>query len=152
MSEAELDALDRAILNRLQHGFPVCERPYLEVAEELNISEQALIDRLATLLERGTLSRFGPLFQAERLGGAYTLAAIQVPEDEYEDVARIVNAFPEVAHNYRREHALNMWFVVAAQDAAAVSRTLFEIERDCGHPVLEFRKLREYFVALDLPL
>jgi DNA-binding Lrp family transcriptional regulator len=152
MPEPALDALDRAIVNRLQQGFPICEQPYLEVARELGISQDTLIARLKRLLVEGALTRFGPLYQAERLGGAYTLAAIQVPEDDYERVARIVNAYPEVAHNYRREHALNMWFVVAAGNPATVTRVLFEIERDCGHPVFEFHKLREYFVALDLPL
>ncbi|HZP93925.1 MAG TPA: AsnC family transcriptional regulator [Burkholderiales bacterium] len=147
-----LDDLDRRILNRLQRGFPVSERPYLEMAQELGIGEEELIARLRSMLAEGTLTRFGPLYQAERLGGAYTLAAMQVREDQYDRIARIVNAYPEVAHNYRREHALNMWFVVAAASPATVSRVLFEIERDCGHPVFEFRKLREYFVALDLPL
>jgi DNA-binding Lrp family transcriptional regulator len=98
------------------------------------------------------LSRFGPLYQAERLGGAYTLAAIQVPEADFERVTALVNAHPEVAHNYRREHAFNMWFVVAAASRADVTRTLFEIERDCAYPVFEFQKLREYFVDLDLPV
>ncbi len=147
-----LDDLDRRILNRLQRGFPVSERPYLEMAQELGIGEEELIARLRSMLAEGTLTRFGPLYQAERLGGEYTLAAMQVREDQYDRIARIVNAYPEVAHNYRREHALNMWFVVAAASPATVSRVLFEIERDCGHPVFEFRKLREYFVALDLPL
>ena len=94
----------------------------------------------------------GPLYQAERLGGAYTLAAIQVPEPDYDRVAGLVNGHPEVAHNYRREHAFNMWFVVAAVSPAAVARTLSGIERECNYPVVEFPKLREYFVDLDLPV
>lgn len=148
----KLDENNRRILNRLQRGFPVCERPYLEVAAELGFSEESLIEHCRRLLAEGTLTRFGPLYQAERLGGAYTLAAIQVPEHDYERVTTIVNAYPEVAHNYRREHALNMWFVIAAASRPAVARTLFEIERACGYPVFEFHKLREYFVALDLPV
>jgi siroheme decarboxylase len=146
-----MDDIDRSLINRLQRGFPVVERPYLQVAQELGLGEEELIGRMGNLLDRGALSRFGPLYQAELLGGAYTLAAIQVPETEYDRVAGLVNAHPEVAHNYRREHAFNMWFVVAALVPAAVTRTLFEIERDCTYPVFEFPKLREYFVDLDLP-
>ncbi|MEX0957793.1 MAG: Lrp/AsnC family transcriptional regulator [Burkholderiales bacterium] len=148
----KLDEDYRRILNRLQQGFPVCDRPYLQLAAELGLSEESLIERLRRLLAEGTLTRFGPLYQAERLGGAYTLAAIQVPEHDYERVTGIVNAFPEVAHNYRREHALNMWFVIAAAGRPDIARTLFDIERSCGYPVFEFHKLREYFVALDLPV
>jgi siroheme decarboxylase len=146
-----MDDIDRSLINRLQRGFPVVERPYLQVAQELGLGEEELIGRMGNLLDQGALSRFGPLYQAELLGGAYTLAAIQVPETEYDRVAGLVNAHPEVAHNYQREHAFNMWFVVAALVPAAVTRTLFEIERDCTYPVFEFPKLREYFVDLDLP-
>ena len=147
-----MDDTDRALVNSLQRGFPVVERPYLQVARELGLAEEELIARTGNLLDQGMLSRFGPLYQAERLGGAYTLAAIQVPEADYERVAGLVNAHAEVAHNYRREHAFNMWFVVAALSAAAVARTLLAIEHDCGCPVIEFPKLREYFVDLDLPV
>jgi siroheme decarboxylase len=147
-----MDDIDRALINRLQGGFPVAERPYLQAARELGLAEEEMIGRLARLLDRGALSRFGPLYQAERLGGAYTLAAIQVPEADYDRVAGLVNAHPEVAHNYRREHAFNMWFVVAALSPADVGRTLVEIERECTYPVFEFSKLREYFVDLDLPV
>jgi DNA-binding Lrp family transcriptional regulator len=147
-----MDDTDRALINSLQRGFPVVERPYLQAAQELGLVEQDLIERTGNLLDQGVLSRFGPLYQAERLGGAYTLAAMQVPEADYDRIAGLVNAHPEVAHNYRREHAFNMWFVVAALSRAAVARTLFEIERDCTCPVFEFQKMREYFVDLDLPV
>jgi siroheme decarboxylase len=147
-----MDDIDRALINRLQRGFPVSERPYLQVAEEFGLGEEELIKRVETLLNRGTLSRFGPLYQLERFGGAYTLAAIEVPETDFEHVNALVNTHPEVAHNYRREHAFNMWFVVAAANPAAVARTLSDIERECALPVFEFAKLREYFVDLDLPV
>jgi siroheme decarboxylase len=147
-----MDETDRALLNRLQQGFPIAERPYLEVAGELGLEEEEAIARVRALLERNVLSRFGPLFQAERMGGAYTLAAIAIPEPDYERVAGLVNAHPEVAHNYRREHAFNMWFVVAAPSRAVVERTLAAIEHECNYPVIEFPKLREYFVELDLPV
>jgi DNA-binding Lrp family transcriptional regulator len=147
-----MDDIDRALVNRLQRGFPIVERPCLQVAQELGLEEEELIGRLDNLLDQGVLTRFGPLYQAERLGGAYTLAAIRVPEADYDRIAGLVNAHPEVAHNYRREHAFNMWFVVAAVSAAAVARTLSEIERDATYPVFEFRKLREYLVDLDLPV
>ena len=147
-----MDDTDRALINSLQRGFPVVERPYLQAAQQLGLVEQDLIERAGNLLDQGVLSRFGPLYQAERLGGAYTLAAMQVPEADYERIAGLVNAHPEVAHNYRREHAFNMWFVVAALSPTAVARTLVEIERDCTCPVFEFQKLREYFVDLDLPV
>lgn len=146
-----MDEIDSRLVTRLQRGFPVTERPYLDVAAEFGLTEDELIARLGKLLDEGILTRFGPLYQVEQLGGAYSLAAIQVPETDYDRVVELVNAYPEVAHNYRREHAFNMWFVVAAASPAEVKRVLFSIERDSTYPVFEFPKLREYFVNLDLP-
>jgi len=146
-----MDEIDSRLVTQLQRGFPVTQQPYREAAAELGLTEDELISRLKKLLDEGVLTRFGPLYQVERLGGAYSLAAMQVPESDYDRISELVNAFPEVAHNYRREHAFNMWFVVAAASPAEVKRVLFSIERDSTHPVFEFPKLREYFVNLDLP-
>ena len=145
-----MDALDRRIVNALQGGIPVCERPYAEAAAALGIDEATLLARIDALLADGTLTRFGPLFDAGRLGGAFTLAAMRVPAADFERVAAQVNAFPEVAHNYAREHALNMWFVLATPAPADVGPVLAAIERATGLPVLAFPKEREYGVHLFL--
>ena len=97
-----MDAIDRRLIDQLQDGFPVCERPFLAVAEMLDIGEDELIARVDRLLADGTLTRFGPLFNAEKLGGALTLAAMQVPAADFDRVADLVNAMPAVAHNYAR--------------------------------------------------
>ena len=152
MAERTLDAVDRAILNRLQRGFPVCERPYLEAAAELGLEEEALIARLQHLLQHGVLTRFGPMFQLERAGGAFVLAAMQVPEHDLERVVDIVNALPEVAHNYLREHRFNLWFVLATAAHGDIDRAVSRIEDDSGYPVYAMPKLREYFLGLHLPL
>ena len=145
-----MDELDRRIVNRLQHGFPLVERPFAAVATDLGTTEATLMARLEALLARGTLSRFGPLFQIERLGGRFVLAAMQVPEEALDRVAAIVNAHREVAHNYERDHALNLWFVIAAEADADVAATIEAIERESGYPVYAFPKEREYFVELML--
>ncbi|MBI3069639.1 MAG: Lrp/AsnC family transcriptional regulator, partial [Betaproteobacteria bacterium] len=112
---SNVDDIDRMIVNLLQTGFPVCELPYREAAQTPGITEDDLIARISRMLDEGVLTRFGPLFQAEQLGGAFTLAAISVPEADFERTAAIVNAMPEVAHNYERDHELNMWFVLATE-------------------------------------
>ena len=145
-----MDALDRKIINALQGGFPIAERPYAEAAAQLEMDEADLIARLEALLEQGVLSRFGPLYDAERMGGGLTLAAMAVPEERFEEVAEIVNAFPEVAHNYRREHRFNMWFVVATETPDRVEGVLAEIEAATGLPVLNLPKTEEYFLELRL--
>ncbi len=143
-----MDATDRAILNALQGGFPVCERPYAEAAAPLGLSEDELIERIGAMLQDGRLSRFAPMLNAERMQGAVTLAAMAVPPERFDAVAGQVNAHPEVAHNYERDHALNMWFVVATEQPDRVAAVLAEIEAETGLPVLNMPKQTEYFLDL----
>jgi len=145
-----MDELDRRIVNALQVGFPISERPYLEAANALGISEDELLARLGKLLANKTLSRFGPLYDAEALGGALTLAAIEVPEGRFDAITDIVNAFPEVAHNYARSHRLNMWFVLATETPEQLQHALADIENATGLTVYDMPKITEYFVGLRL--
>ena len=144
------DPLDRAIVDTLQGEFPLVERPFAAAAARLGLEEDELISRSRRLLDDGTLTRFGPLFDAGRLGGAYTLAAMAVPPASLDRVAAIVNGFAEVAHNYERDHALNLWFVVATPTPDGIDAAIADIEAATGLPVLSFPKEREYFVEMRL--
>jgi len=147
-----MDPLDRRIVNQLQDGFPVCERPFAEVGARMGIAEDDLIERLAKLREDGLLSRFGPMYHAERLGGGLTLAAMAVPENRYDEVAEQVNAHAEVAHNYARDHALNMWFVLAVDEPRRITEVIGEIEAETGLSVLNMPKTEEFFIGLRFEL
>ena len=144
----ELDDTDRASINRLQGGFPVCERPFAQVAQALGLAEADLLSRLARLRRDGVVNRFGPLWHAEKMGGGLTLAALRVPEARFDEVAALVNSYPEVAHNYAREHALNMWFVVATEQPERIAEVLRGIEAQSGLTVYDMPKIREFFVGL----
>lgn len=146
----ELSDIDRQILATLQGDFPICERPYAEAAAQLGIGEAELLARLEYLLADKVLTRFGPMFQIEEMGGAFVLAALAVPEARYEEVTSLVNALPQVAHNYRREHQLNMWFVLATESKAGIADAIAQIEHDTGLPVYAFPKEREFFVEMKL--
>ena len=93
-----IDAADRRIINALQGDFPLCDEPYRAAAERLGINEAELLARLQTMLDARALTRFGPMFQVERMGGAFVLAAMKIPEADFERVATLVNRLPEVAH------------------------------------------------------
>lgn len=144
----KLDDTDRAIINALQGGFPIAERPFAEAGHALGIDEDELIRRIAALLEGGVLTRFGPLFNADRFGGAVSLSAMAVPEERFDEVAEIVNGYDEVAHNYARDHALNMWFVTAARSRDRVDAVLAEIAERAGLVVHDMPKRREFAVHL----
>lgn len=143
-----MDSVDRAIINRLQDGFPIRAEPFAAVAAELGIAEDDLITRVQKLLDERVLTRFGPMYHAERLGGALSLAAMKIPPQDYDRVAGVVNALPEVAHNYEREHTLSMWFVLATESADGQRVAIEKIERETGYHVFNMPKLDEYFVEL----
>ncbi len=143
-----LDDIDRAIINRLQGGFPICAAPYAEVAAQLGIGEEMLLTRLQQMLDNKVLTRFGPMYHAERMGGGLTLAAMSIPPDELLEVAEQVNTFPEVAHNYARDHRFNMWFVLATETPERIGEVIGEIEQRTGYPVYNMPKLQEFFIGL----
>ena len=120
-----LSPLERTLINRLQDDLPLVPHPFQELAQELGLSEEEVAGHIRTLRDDGLLTRFGPFFDAEALGGAFCLCAMAVPPD----------------------HKLNMWFVLATESQAAISATAEAIERDTGLPVLLFPKEREFFIG-----
>ena len=148
----DLGRRDRAVVNAFQGGFPVCERPFEPAAEALrdrgiDTDADDLLARVQRLDEEGVLTRFGPLINAEEIGGTATLVAMHAPPERFDEVADQVNAHPEVAHNYEREHPhLNMWFVVSVADAARVEEVLAEIEAETGQETYNLPKQQEFRV------
>lgn len=141
------DAVDRRIINALQEGFPLVPRPFAAVGRRLGLNEAELIERLENLRRCGAVTRFGPFFDAAAMGGAFCLCAMAVPEEHFESVAEQVNAHPEVAHNYARAHALNMWFVLATEKPDQVEATARAIEAETGLAVLRFPKEQEFYIG-----
>ena len=142
-----IDPTEKAIINGLQGGFPLTPRPFRDAGAELGLSEGELIEGVRDLVGAGQLSRFGPLWNAEMLGGDVCLAAIAVPPDRFDEVAEQVNAHPEIAHNYERAHALNMWFVISAEDPRRIAQVIAEIEKETGLTIHAMPKMNEFFVG-----
>jgi len=148
--DESLDETNRNIINTLQYGFPICDHPFRKAAESLNITESELLERIEVMQKSGILTRFGPLFNVENMGGAFSLCAMKIPAAEFDRIAQQVNALPQVAHNYQRDHAMNMWFVLATQTPEEKQKILEEIEQQTGYRVYDMPKEREYFVGLYL--
>jgi DNA-binding Lrp family transcriptional regulator len=141
------DPTERVIINGLQGGFPLTQKPFRDAGMQLGLSEGELIDGIQYLMETGRLSRFGPLWNAEGLGGAVCLCAMAVPQERFDSVAEQVNAFSEVAHNYERNHALNMWFVISAERPERISEVIDAIAAQTELEVYAMPKEHEFFVG-----
>ena len=145
-----MDSIDAGIVNCLQEGLPVCARPFDDVAATLGLSVDELLSRVQRLLDDKILTRFGPMYNAENMGGALSLCAMQVPANRYEQVTAEVNAFPEVAHNYERDHLLNMWFVIATEHPEQAGAVIRKIEQITGCQVYDMPKQEEFYIGLKL--
>ena len=143
--------LQRALLNNFQQGFPLSARPYAELAEQLGVSEQEVLQTLNDLQVNKTISRVGPVFRVGSVG-ASTLAAIAVPEERLEEVAALVSEYDAVNHNYEREHDFNLWFVATAADDEDLQDTLHDIEQRSGLNVMVLPMLEDYHIDLGFEL
>lgn len=147
----DLSEQDRKLLNRVQQNFPLHPEPFRLLAEELDIPEQQIVQRLQVLEDMGVISRFGAVFNHQR-AGASTLAALSVPESALDEVVEFVNSFTEVNHNYLREHEYNLWFVINAAEQSGVERVLKEIKARFDYPALDLPMVKGYHIDLGFPL
>ena len=145
------NTLEFRLLNDFQRDFPLCPAPFAELAARLGVGERTVIGGLEKLRREGKISRVGAVFAPKRIG-ASTLAAMAVPPEQLEAVAVAVNRFPEVNHNYEREHRYNLWFVVTAGSEGRLQATLGAIEKAAGYPLLALPLLEEFHIDLGFPL
>lgn len=149
--EPELSTLEKRLLNEYQKGFPLSTTPYADIAEELGTSEALVLTILQRLKEQGFVSRVGPVLKPKRLGTS-TLAAISVPADRLQQAADIISSYEEVNHNYEREHAFNLWFVVTAREQNRLEEVLNDIQARTGYKVMSLPLEQQYHIDLGFPL
>jgi DNA-binding Lrp family transcriptional regulator len=143
-----LNEFECLLINELQADFPLCPEPYRQLAERFGCEAELILETVSDLLQRGVLTRFGPLLNIEKAGGVFSLCALRVEDERFDKVAELVNAYPEVAHNYQREHDWNMWFVLAAESSSELESVFAEIVQRSECPGLNLPKEEEYYVGL----
>ena len=143
--------LEEQLLSHWQRHFPLASRPFAQIGQALGASESAVIAACAGLLGRGFISRVGGVW-APGAAGAALLCAMTVPPERLQAVAELVSARPGVNHNYEREHALNLWFVLTGPAPAQIERTLAGIEREAALPALRLKMVRPYHLDLGFDL
>lgn len=146
-----LNPLERALLNDFQRDFPLDPRPFARIAETLGVGEDEVLSAYRDLVERGLIKRIGAVVRPHRLGWS-TLAAMSVPHERLAEVADLVTGYSEVNHNYEREHAFNLWFVVTAPSRQEVMAVLADIATHSGLRVLDLPLEQPYRVDLGFPI
>jgi DNA-binding Lrp family transcriptional regulator len=140
-----------ALIDRWQHGFPLVEKPFEVVGRFAALDQDETIGIFRKMRENDVISRVGAVVRPNTVG-ASTLAAMQVPEERLEQVADTVSREPLVTHNYEREHALNLWFVITGAGPEAIAATIERIRRKTGLDVVDLPMLRAYHLGLGFSL
>lgn len=151
MDAALADRLDLMLLNDWQRGFPLQPQPFAALGARLGIAVPEVLARCSALQAHGVLGRIGGVFGAGA-GGAALLCAFAVPAARLEAVAALVSAQPGVNHNYEREHAFNLWFVITGADRAAVHAAVDALDAACGLRALRLPMQRAYRIDLGFDL
>lgn len=147
---AALDEVDAELIDGFQSGVPIEHHPFRAIGAALGVSETDALLRVERLRDRGVFRRFGAVLNPPVIGSS-TLAAVKAPEEHFEEIATAINDYPQVNHNYRRDHEWNMWFVVTAGKRETRDRILGEIEYLAGS-VLNLPMLTDYYIDLEFPV
>lgn len=147
-----MDALDGRILTLINDALPLEERPFLAVAEKVGISEDEVIERVKHLKEQGVIRRIGAVINPRNLGWHSTLCGAQIPEEKIDEYASVVNAYPEVTHNYVRTGEPNCWFTLIAPDEARSREIIKEIEETLQVKVLDLPASRTFKIKVSFDL
>jgi len=146
---AQMDSLDRQLLDIIQTDFPLCPRPYAELGQRLGIAEQEAFDRVRSLKASKIIRRLGANFQSAKLGFVSTLCAAKVPQEKMETFVADVNAKPGVTHNYLREHDYNIWFTLISPSREEAQATLDGITQCTGIPILNLPATKLFKIRVD---
>jgi siroheme decarboxylase len=147
-----MDAVDRKILTIINRSLPIDEQPFSDVAEETGLSQEEILERIGKLKEKGIIRRIGAVINPRGLGWHSTLCAVSIPEQRIEEYATIVNAFPEVTHNYARSGEPNCWFTLITPCQERSMEIIREIETNLHEKILDLPAKRTFKIKVSFDL
>lgn len=148
----KLDQTDQSLLTILQNSFPLSLRPYQDIANQLAVSEDEVIERIGRMKTEGLIRRIGGIMDSGKLGFYSTLCAMTVSEDRIDEVAAIINDNSGVTHNYLREHQYNIWFTLTCKSRQEAQKQIEDLENSTACKIVSMptRKLYKIKVSFDM--
>jgi siroheme decarboxylase len=148
-----LNLQDRRILNRLQEDIPFISRPWEALASQLRIKEGLFLKRITFLKKKGIIRRISAVISARKINYSSTLVAIRAKASDIAKVARKINAYPEVTHNYKRGAEYNLWFTLVAKNKSRIWQIIKELKQDQGiEKIAEFPAVKLFKIDVKFPV
>jgi siroheme decarboxylase len=148
-----IESLDKELLNAVQWDFPLAAAPYAALGERLGITEDEVRARLRAAKDAGVLRQLSAIFDTRALGYSSALVAAKVDPDRIDDAAEVISRHPGVSHNYKRNHAYNLWYTLAVPPGGDIDEHLDVLHRESGSLVtrkLPTLQLYKIGVKLDM--
>ncbi|MBF0618535.1 MAG: Lrp/AsnC family transcriptional regulator [Candidatus Omnitrophica bacterium] len=136
---------DKILLKKLQPEFPLASRPFAVLAEQAGLSEKDMIAAFKRLQKEKILRYIAPMFDMRKLSIVSSLIAMRVPLNKQKKAVQVINAYPNVSHNYLRAGEYNVWFTVSAASERKLKRILSDIRKKTGIDAMLDLKTRKVF-------
>lgn len=124
MTTATFDDIDEALLTELQQRFPIDHRPFELLGRRAEISEQDCLKRVERLKEEQIIEEIFGDFDAGSLGYRQTLAALHVSNEQLNEAAKAVAAYPGVFYAGGRNDPLNLWIALGTPAEESIDHVL----------------------------
>jgi len=150
-----LDEFDKRLLNQMQGAFPIAQRPYAAVAQELGVGEDVVLKRVRELIDERIIRQVTPIFDTRAFGYGSMLVAAKVDAEHPWGPAKIINSHPGVSHNYLRNHEFNMWFTIAVEEDSklGLQGTLDVLQELTGaESIRQLPTLKLFKIRMDLDM
>jgi siroheme decarboxylase len=150
-----LNEFDKRLLNQMQGSFPIVERPYAAVAQELGVGEDVVLTRVQELIDERIIRQVTPIFDTRAFGYGSMLVAAKIDPEHPWRAAKIVNSHPGVSHNYLRNHEFNMWFTIAVEESSklGLQGTLDVLQELTGaESIRQLPTLKLFKIRMDLDM
>lgn len=128
----QLDELDHELLNAVQWDFPLDPRPYEVLGGRVGVSGIEVMERINNVKQKGVLRQLSAIFDTRALGYSSSLIAAKINPERIDEAAEVINAHPGVSHNYKRNHAYNLWYTIAVPPGQVLKDHVDLLHERCG--------------------
>ncbi len=129
------DSLEHQIIELTQAGLPLVNRPYLALANSLDISEEELFTILQSMKDRGLIRRIGLVPNHYAIGYVFNLMTVwDINDPDIDHVGQLIGGLDFVSHCYQRPRHLpdwpyNFFAMVHGRDQQEVDEKMTIIEK-----------------------